>query len=130
MHLVKYRVPGPKSTELLALSGQYEPPRTADQVPLVWDHAEDVWVDGNRYLDFASAAALAVIGIMEEGRLPENARVIGACLLKRLNDLNAKHERLGAARGISLAVGMEILENEATKAPSSANGRTIILEAA
>lgn len=65
MHLEKHQVPGPKSAELLALSKQHEPPCMADQVPLVWDHAEDVWVydvDGNRYLDFTSGVLVANVG--------------------------------------------------------------------
>jgi 4-aminobutyrate aminotransferase / (S)-3-amino-2-methylpropionate transaminase / 5-aminovalerate transaminase len=65
MNLVKHQVPGPKSIELLALSREHEPPCMADQVPLVWDRAEDVWVydvDGNRYLDFTSGVLVANIG--------------------------------------------------------------------
>jgi len=37
----------------------------ADQLPLVWDHAEDVWVwdvDGNKYLDFTSGVLVANVG--------------------------------------------------------------------
>lgn len=62
VHLETHHVPGPKPAELLALSRQHEPPCMADQVPLVWDHAEDVWVydvDGNRYLDFTSGEPVA-----------------------------------------------------------------------
>jgi 4-aminobutyrate aminotransferase len=65
MPLAKHQVPGPKSAELLALSTKYEPPCMADQVPLVWDHAEDVWVydvDGNRYLDFTSGVLVTNVG--------------------------------------------------------------------
>jgi 4-aminobutyrate aminotransferase len=65
MPLAKHQVPGPKSAELLALSRKYEPPCMADQVPLVWDHAEDVWVydvDGNRYLDFTSGVLVTNVG--------------------------------------------------------------------
>jgi 4-aminobutyrate aminotransferase len=65
VHLAKHPVPGPKSAELLALSRQHEPPCMADQVPLVWDHAEDVWVydiDGNRYLDFTSGVLVTNVG--------------------------------------------------------------------
>jgi 4-aminobutyrate aminotransferase len=59
------QVPGPKSAELLALSQQCEPPCAADQVPVVWDHAEGVWVtdvDGNRYIDFTSGVLVANLG--------------------------------------------------------------------
>jgi glutamate-1-semialdehyde aminotransferase len=36
----------------------------ADQVPVVWDHAEDVWVydvDGNKYLDFTSGVLVTSV---------------------------------------------------------------------
>lgn len=65
MDLVKRQVPGPKSAELLAISKRFEPPCMADQLPIVWDHAEDVWiydVDGNRYLDFTSGVLVANVG--------------------------------------------------------------------
>jgi 4-aminobutyrate aminotransferase len=65
MRLSKHPVPGPKSAELLELSNKYEPPCMADQVPLVWDHAADVWVydvDGNKYLDFTSGVLVTNIG--------------------------------------------------------------------
>jgi 4-aminobutyrate aminotransferase-like enzyme len=78
----------------------------------------------------ASAAALAVIDIMEEERLPENAREMGAYLHKRLNELKAKHECIGDARGMGLALGLEIVEDKATKTPSVALCRKIILGAA
>jgi 4-aminobutyrate aminotransferase len=65
MNLVKHQVPGPKSRELLDRSSLHEPPCMADQLPLVWDHAEDVWVydvDGNRYLDFTSGVLVTNVG--------------------------------------------------------------------
>jgi 4-aminobutyrate aminotransferase len=65
MNLQKREIPGPKSAALLARSKATEPPCMADQVPLVWDHAEDVWVydvDGNKYLDFTSGVLVTNIG--------------------------------------------------------------------
>lgn len=58
-------VPGEKSKKYLALSGSYEPSASIDQVPVVWDHAERVWVtdvDGNRYLDFTSGVLVTNLG--------------------------------------------------------------------
>ena len=63
--LAKHVVPGPVSRRLLDESRCVEPPCMADQVPVVWDHAEDVWVidvDGNRYLDFTSGVLVTNIG--------------------------------------------------------------------
>jgi 4-aminobutyrate aminotransferase len=59
------KVPGEKSQKYLELSGAYEPSASLDQVPLVWDHAERVWVtdvDGNRYLDFTSGVLVTNLG--------------------------------------------------------------------
>ncbi len=58
-------IPGEKSQRYLKLSGDYEPSASLDQVPIVWDHAERVWVtdvDGNRYLDFTSGVLVTNLG--------------------------------------------------------------------
>jgi 4-aminobutyrate aminotransferase len=63
--LKKRDIPGPKSSELLEISNQYEPPCMADQVPVVWDHGEGVWVtdvDGYEYLDFTSGVLVTNLG--------------------------------------------------------------------
>ena len=78
----------------------------------------------------ASAAALAVIDIMEKERLPENAHTMGAYLLARLQSLKAKHECVGDARGMGLALGLEIVESKSTKKPDVATTKQIILGAA
>ncbi|MFB0545940.1 MAG: aspartate aminotransferase family protein [Anaerolineae bacterium] len=63
--LPKRKIPGPKSAELLQISRNCEPPCIADQVPVVWDHAERVWVtdiDGNEYIDFTSGVLVTNLG--------------------------------------------------------------------
>ena len=63
--LPKREVPGPKSSQLLAISREYEPPCMADQVPVVWDHGQGVrvWdVDGNEYIDFTSGVLVTNLG--------------------------------------------------------------------
>jgi len=68
--LPKREIPGPKSRELLELSRIYEPPCAADQVPVVWDHADRVWVtdvDGNRYIDFTSGVLVTNVGHAHPG---------------------------------------------------------------
>ena len=61
----KRAIPGKKSAEFIQLSKTYEPPCMADQVPVVWDHGEGVWiwdVDGNKYIDFTSGVLVTNIG--------------------------------------------------------------------
>ena len=64
-NLPERAVPGPKSAEYLAMSKQAEPGAMADQIPVVWDHAEGVWVwdaDGNEYIDFTSGVLVTNLG--------------------------------------------------------------------
>ena len=63
--LEKRKIPGKKSEQLIKKSYTYEPPCMADQVPVVWDHAEGVWVwdvDGNKFIDFTSGVLVTNIG--------------------------------------------------------------------
>ncbi|MCC6397634.1 MAG: aspartate aminotransferase family protein [Bacteroidetes bacterium] len=78
----------------------------------------------------ASAAALTVMDILEEQKLPDNARAMGAYLLHRLGELQLKFECIGDARGMGLALGMEIVENKKTKKPAASTAQSIILGAA
>ena len=59
------KIPGPKSAKWLKISQECEPPCIADQVPVVWDHAERVWVkdvDGHEYIDFTSGVLVTNLG--------------------------------------------------------------------
>ena len=41
--VINTELPGPRSQELMAISEQYEPKASSEQVPIVWKHAEGVW---------------------------------------------------------------------------------------
>ncbi len=63
--LKKRAIPGPESKKLLKKAARVEPPCSADQLPIVWDHAEGtrVWdVDGNEYLDLTSGVLVTNVG--------------------------------------------------------------------
>lgn len=63
--LPKRTIPGPKSARLLEISEKSEPPCMADQVPVVWETGEGVWVtdvDGNKYIDFTSGVLVTNLG--------------------------------------------------------------------
>ena len=63
--VIKTALPGPRSQELMAISEQYEPKASSEQVPIVWKHAEGVWatdMDDNTFLDFTSGVLVANAG--------------------------------------------------------------------
>jgi len=62
---VRQPFPGPRAQELLAISRQYEPRSIGEQVPVVWQRGEGVWiedVDGNVFLDFSSGVLVVNVG--------------------------------------------------------------------
>jgi alanine-glyoxylate transaminase/(R)-3-amino-2-methylpropionate-pyruvate transaminase len=66
------------------------------------------------------AAGLAVLTVIEEEGLQENARVIGEKLLHGFRDLQARHTLIGDVRGQGLMLGIELVEDRETRAPAPA----------
>jgi len=62
----------------------------------------------------ACAAALATIGLLEEG-LIENAARMGAHLMDRLREWPARFPTVGDVRGLGLMIGVELVRDQATK---------------
>ena len=62
-------------------------------------------------------AALAVIQVIEEENLRVNARVVGAYLRERFEELKAKHPSVGDVRGLGLMQAIELVKDRATKEP-------------
>ena len=63
------------------------------------------------------AAGRAVLQVLREERLQENARVVGKALLERLLDLKAKHPAIGDVRGRGLMLAIELVKDRKTKEP-------------
>jgi 4-aminobutyrate aminotransferase-like enzyme len=78
----------------------------------------------------ASAAVLAVLDAMENGRVVQNSLEKGEYLLQRLLELQGRYRFLGDVRGRGLVIGLEIIDPHNGIQPSAALTRSIINAAA
>ena len=98
----------------------------ANGVPIGWTIATAEVADKFPGLTFATfggnpvstAAALAVIKLIEDEDLRTNARVVGGYLRERLEELKEKHQIIGDVRGMGLMQGVELVRNRETKEPA------------
>jgi 4-aminobutyrate aminotransferase len=65
------------------------------------------------------AAASAVIGVIENGRLRENAAKQGTYIMKRLETLKEESAIVGDVRGKGLMIGIELVEDKTSKKPAA-----------
>jgi 4-aminobutyrate aminotransferase-like enzyme len=66
----------------------------------------------------STAAALAVIRVIEEEDLKTNAATVGAHLRQRLEELKDKHPVIGDVRGLGLMQALELVKDRETKEPA------------
>ncbi len=66
----------------------------------------------------ACAAALATIRVLENG-VVDNAARVGAYMLERLREMQARHPSMGDVRGLGLMIGVELVRDreQKTRAP-------------
>jgi alanine-glyoxylate transaminase/(R)-3-amino-2-methylpropionate-pyruvate transaminase len=76
----------------------------------------------------ACAAGRAVLQVMREERLQENARTVGAALKAGLQDLKQRHAVIGDVRGVGLMMAIELVRDRATKAPATAETAAVFEE--
>jgi adenosylmethionine-8-amino-7-oxononanoate aminotransferase len=95
---------------------------------LVSDRIYDAIVNGSGFFQHghtyighatACAAALEVQRVIEEDRLLDNVKARGEQLRASLRDHYSRHEHIGDVRGRGLFVGVELVEDRATKVPFS-----------
>jgi 4-aminobutyrate aminotransferase-like enzyme/Ser/Thr protein kinase RdoA (MazF antagonist) len=65
------------------------------------------------------AIGQAVLDVLDEEKLPENAEEVGGYLLKLLKVLVKKYEFCGDARGEGLFLGLELVEDKSSKKPNT-----------
>ncbi len=63
------------------------------------------------------AAGRAVLQVIKEDKVRENARDVGAALLERLHALKAKYPAIGDVRGRGLMLAIELVKDRKTKEP-------------
>lgn len=93
---------------------------------LVSDKIYDAIVDGSGFFQHghtyighatACAAALEVQRVIEEDRLLDNVKARGKQLRTSLREHYSRHDHIGDIRGRGLFVGVELVQDRATKAP-------------
>ncbi len=81
------------------------------------------WTPGSHASTFGGnpvscAAAQAVIGVIKEEKLLENAEKQGSYIVKRLKESMDDHPMMGDVRGAGLMVGIELVKDKETKEPA------------
>ena len=74
------------------------------------------------------AAAMAVLDVIEDEKLVENARDVGEYTRDAFKSLAQKHTIIGDVRGSGLFMGMEFVADRATKEPAVAEASRIVNE--
>ncbi|WP_440060299.1 aspartate aminotransferase family protein [Thermogladius sp. 4427co] len=69
----------------------------------------------------ACRAALATIRVIEREGLVERARMLGGKVMKQLAELKNRFSIIGDVRGLGLMIGIEIVEDQASRRPSKKN---------
>ncbi len=62
---------------------------------------------------------LATLEVLDDEKLQENARLVGAHLRDRLCQLQAKHALIGEVRGLGLMLGVELVRDRTTREPAT-----------
>jgi len=89
------------------------------------------WTAGSHASTFGGnplscSAAIAVIDVIKEEKILENAKKQGDHLLKRLSALGEECELIGDVRGKGLMVGVELIEDKESKKPASRKATDIM----
>ncbi len=90
------------------------------------------WVPGSHASTFGGnplscVAANAVIDVVKEEKLLDNAVKQGAYIMKRLGELKERSEIVGDVRGKGLMIGMEIVEDKESKKPAPQKATDIMM---
>lgn len=76
-----------------------------------------------------AAAALATLDVIERDGLVEHVAREGAHALERLHELKRRHPLVGDVRGRGFLLGLELVEDRASKAPARAAAERVLYRA-
>ena len=74
------------------------------------------------------AAAMAVLDVMEQEKLMENAVTTGEYVVQGLKSLQEKHDLIGDVRGHGLFIGLDLVNDRTTKQAATAEAKCVINE--
>jgi 4-aminobutyrate aminotransferase-like enzyme/Ser/Thr protein kinase RdoA (MazF antagonist) len=74
----------------------------------------------------ACAAGLAVLDVLEQEQLQENARRVGRTLADGLRELQSRHALIGDVRGAGLFLGVELVRDRASLEPAREEARYVV----
>ncbi|HET7274225.1 MAG TPA: aspartate aminotransferase family protein [Longimicrobiaceae bacterium] len=77
----------------------------------------------------ACAAALASIGVLEDEQLVERSASLGAELLATLRARLGDHPNVGEIRGLGMMIGIELVEDRASRTPAPDLAGRVMVEA-
>lgn len=72
------------------------------------------------------AVGNAVLDIIEEEKLLDNAKAVGNSLLAGLEQLKEKHSLIGDVRGVGMFIGVDLVKDRTTREPATAEAQHII----
>ena len=74
----------------------------------------------------SAAVGTAVLDVIEEERLVENARVVGAYTLEKLKKLGERHALIGDVRGAGLFFAVELVADAESKTPATSQTKRLV----
>lgn len=72
------------------------------------------------------AQGLAVLDVIDEEKIQENAHQVGTHLKQRFVELQERHHLIGDVRGMGLMLGMELVRDRKTKEPANTEASEIL----
>jgi 4-aminobutyrate aminotransferase-like enzyme len=72
------------------------------------------------------AIALAVLDVIAEEQLQENARRVGAFMMDGLRDLQQHHACIGDVRGAGLFIGVELVRDREARLPDQPKAKAVV----